>query len=146
MLEVAPVRLDGARRATRREEGEEAFDGRIHVSLLRCAAGLVLRRPFAFRLFAAVRLLAIKPGTAWSIMTLLFVSTLAIPFAIGLRRGWRAGFFAVLVWATLGFAIFYSSGDLGVGDALGVALVVFAAPWLMALAGGVTVRRKRLSG
>ncbi len=93
-----------------------------------------------------MRLLAIEPGTAWSIMTLLFVCTLAIPFAIGLRWGWRAGFFAVLAWAILGFAIFSSSGDLGLGDALGVALVVFAAPWIMALAGGVTVRRKRLSG
>ncbi len=79
-------------------------------------------------------------------MTLAFICTLAIPFTIGLRWAWRAGLFAVLVWAIIGFAVFYSSGDLGVGEAFGVALVVFAAPWAMALAGGATVRRKRLPG
>lgn len=79
-------------------------------------------------------------------MTLLFVCTPAISFMIGLRWAWRAGFFAVVAWAILGFALFYSSGDLGVGDALGVAFVVFAAPWMTALAGGVTVRRRDFRG
>jgi type IV secretory pathway VirB2 component (pilin) len=50
--------------------------------------------------------------------------------------GPHAGAVAIVAWAAAGFSLFYGSGDLSVADTLGVALIVFLLPWLLALVAG----------
>ena len=77
----------------------------------------------------------------------LFIASLAIPFLLAVRFGVRTAAAAAAAWALQGFALFFFL-DVSVtfGEAVGVALFVFAVPWLVAALAGLAVRRRRTPG
>lgn len=73
-----------------------------------------------------------------------FAATLVVPFVLSRKLGWRVALLAVLLWSLAGFSAFYAVEPVSLpfADALGVALVIFAAPWLAAAAAGSLGRRR----
>ncbi|MFN2470748.1 MAG: hypothetical protein ABR583_07110 [Gaiellaceae bacterium] len=81
---------------------------------------------------------------AYAVIVLAFCAALVIPLIISYRWGWKIGLAAALGWALSGFAVFHGvEPSLGVSDSIGVAIVGFLVPWLLAVLIGVSLRRGR---
>ena len=80
---------------------------------------------------------------ASAVMAVVFAAAIVVPFGLSWRFGWKVGVVAAVVWSIAGFCLFYfllPSPKLA--DAIGVALVVFLGPWLLAAFFASRLRRR----
>ena len=80
---------------------------------------------------------------AAAVIAVVQAASILVPFGLSWRFGWKVGVVAAFAWSIAGFCLFYFLlPSLELVDAVGVALVVFLAPWLLAALFGSFVRRR----
>ena len=80
---------------------------------------------------------------ASAVMAVVFAAAIVVPFGLSWRFGWKVGVVAAVAWSIAGFCLFYFLlPPAKLADAVGVAMVVFLAPWLFAAFFASLVRRR----